>query len=56
MDDAEIQRARVPRCITIWSQDNRAVVDGARDGVDLREMGAAIRITRVGAGIVKSCL
>src|SRR5580658_2122584 len=56
MREAQIERARVSRCVTVGSQDNRAVLDGARDGIDLREMGAAIRITRVGVGIIEPCL
>jgi hypothetical protein len=56
MGEAQIERARVSRGIPVGSQDSRSIVDGARDRVDLREMGAPIRITRVGVGIIEPCL
>jgi hypothetical protein len=56
MGEAQIEVARVSRGISVGSQDYRSIVDGARDRVDLREMGADIRITRVGVGIVEPCL
>ena len=56
MGDAEIERAYVPRSVTVRSQDNSAVVDGARKGVHLREVGAAIHVVRVGEGIIQACL
>jgi C4-dicarboxylate-specific signal transduction histidine kinase len=53
MGEAQIERARVSRGISVGSQDNRSIVDGARYLVDLREMGAPVRITRVGVGITE---